>query len=88
MQAFGLGFQLLKPSFGVNVDGILGVLADVELELELLWRSGETFAKTFQTHVGRTPQLERIMQRGVKKRRGPPQRQIVEVEEQRDSGDR
>jgi hypothetical protein len=61
VEAFSLGLQLLKPSLGVNVDGILGVFADVELELELLWRSNKTFAKTFQTHVGRTPQLEGIV---------------------------
>lgn len=57
MQFLGLGLQLLKPPLGVNVDGILGMFANVELELQLLWCSSKAFSKAFQTHGGRTPQL-------------------------------
>lgn len=38
MQLLGLGLKLLETTFGVNVDGILCALANVELGLELLRR--------------------------------------------------
>jgi hypothetical protein len=38
VQVLGLGLELLEAAFGVDVDGILGVLANVELGLELLRR--------------------------------------------------
>ena len=37
MQLLGLGLEFLESALGINVDGILGVLSDVELGLELLW---------------------------------------------------
>ncbi|KAI6749044.1 hypothetical protein HG531_007991 [Fusarium graminearum] len=36
VEFFGLGFEFLEASFGVDIDGIFGMLADVELLLELL----------------------------------------------------
>jgi hypothetical protein len=38
MEPLGLGLELLEAALGVDVDGVLGVLADVELVLELLGR--------------------------------------------------
>lgn len=37
VKALGLGFELLESAFGVDVDGVLGMLAEVKLCLELLW---------------------------------------------------
>jgi hypothetical protein len=45
-------FQFLEPTFGITVDGILGVFADVELGLERLGRSYDALLKAFETHVG------------------------------------
>jgi len=38
VEVLGLGLELLKAALGVDVDGVLGVLANVELGLELLGR--------------------------------------------------
>lgn len=45
-------FEFLEPTFGITVDGILGVFADVELGLERLGRSYDTLLEAFETHVG------------------------------------
>ena len=37
MQLLGLRLQLLEASLGIDVDGVLGMLAYVELGPELLW---------------------------------------------------
>jgi hypothetical protein len=36
VEFFGFGFELLEASFGVDIDSIFGMLANVELLLELL----------------------------------------------------
>lgn len=38
VKLFGLGFELLEATFGINVDRVFGVFAYVELGLELLGR--------------------------------------------------
>lgn len=34
MKALGLGFELLESAFGVDVDSVFGMLAEVKLLLE------------------------------------------------------
>lgn len=38
MELLGLRLELLESAFGVDVDGIFGVFADIELVFELLRR--------------------------------------------------
>lgn len=53
----GLLLEFLEPTFGIAVDGILGMFADVELGLERLGRSYDALLEAFETHVGVTDPL-------------------------------
>lgn len=53
VQLPGLLLELLKASLGIGIDGILGLFADVELDLELLRRSDDTLLEALETHLDR-----------------------------------
>jgi hypothetical protein len=50
-----LGFllELLEATLGITIDGILGLLGEVELDFELLRGALQTLLETFETHGGR-----------------------------------
>lgn len=52
VKSLGLLFEFLEPTFGITVDSILGVFADVKLGLERLGRSYDALLEAFETHVG------------------------------------
>lgn len=49
-----LGFllQLVEATLGIGIDSVLGVFTEVELDLELLWRTRNALLEAFKTHVG------------------------------------
>ena len=53
MQLLGLFLQLVKAAFGIGVDGVLGVLANVELGLDLLRGTHDALLKALETHGDR-----------------------------------
>lgn len=58
VEVLGLGFQLLEPPLGVDIDGIFRMLADIELGFELLrrlWFAGNLL-ECLLSHISRTGQ--------------------------------
>lgn len=51
VQFLGLLFEFLKPPLSVQVDRVLGMLANIELGLELLWSADNALLKALQTHL-------------------------------------
>lgn len=52
VQLLGLLLKLLEATLGITVHLILGVFAEVELDLELLWRADDTLLEALKTHGG------------------------------------
>jgi len=58
VQFLGLCFQFLKSPFGVNEDGILGDISEVEPLLELLRSSRYALGEAFNTHGTHAPRWQ------------------------------
>jgi hypothetical protein len=51
VQLLGLLLKLLKAALGVNVDGVFGVVANVEALFERLRRASDALADALETHL-------------------------------------
>jgi hypothetical protein len=52
VELLGLFLKLIEATFGIGIDGIFGMFTDVELDLELLWRTHQALLEAFKTHDG------------------------------------
>jgi hypothetical protein len=58
VELLGLLFKLIKSALGIGIDSIFGVLANVELDFELLRRTHNALLEAFETHTAEDSEWE------------------------------